>query len=203
MSTKPTPEEMGRNLEDFAEDAKLEEEAKRLGTRTKAEVAARSNLSEENRQRARALGQRAADAFAEAKAKEGPRAVHASDAPRPPPSRGMRWGLPLGIAAGFAAVAAVEGQAILAWLQGPVTPPPMHDAGPGQDRARELVAEAREECRVGRYAECVVKLNQAERIDPALERDPAAVELRAGAEAKLRDEAMKAVDGGATIQPQK
>jgi hypothetical protein len=68
MSEKRTPEEEGKNLEDFVEDMKLEREALRLGTKTRREVQASYKLSDEQREKARALGRRMKEAYAEADA---------------------------------------------------------------------------------------------------------------------------------------
>jgi hypothetical protein len=71
---KPTPEEMGRNLEEFAFWHSLEKEAELLGTRTKRELEASSTLTPEQRARAREMGRRAKEAYAKAMAEKEARA---------------------------------------------------------------------------------------------------------------------------------
>jgi hypothetical protein len=90
-----TPEEQGKNLEEFAE---LEEEAKRLGSMTKAEVAASIQSSGHDQEEAREIGRRAAEAFAKAKAEEKSVGKRSPILPRPNeptnPHQQMRWHAP-------------------------------------------------------------------------------------------------------------
>jgi hypothetical protein len=196
MSTKPTPEQMGKNLEDFAADAKLEEEADRLGTRKKGEVAESLALSEEDRERARALGQRAAEAFAKRKAEAKPLLPPPQIAPAP--SRKIaRWAVPLGIAATFAMVLAMEREALLAWIQnlGPTTVGSARDAGGDRAEANELRGRAREDYRQGRFEDCLKKLDAAKALDPEGEANAEITAMRSHAAAELaRDAAARGAE---------
>jgi hypothetical protein len=202
MNRKPTPEEMGQNLEEFAEKHELLEEADRLATRTKGEVLASLASSPHDQERAKEMGRRAAEAFAKARREreaEGPVKPAAAIAVIEPPSRSpVRWMLPLGLAAGFAMTAAFEGSAILAWLEGPVTPPNTQDASGPHNRALELVAEAREDCKSARWDDCVIKISNATNLEPALSRNPEVTEMRRMAEQKLLEESMPKVDAEPT-----
>jgi hypothetical protein len=190
MSTKPTPEQMGKNLEDFASDAKLEEEAHRLGTRKKGEVAESLALSEEDRQRARALGQRAAEAFAQRKVEAKPLAPPSKTAPAPP-RKIARWAVAVGIAATFAMVLAMGGEALLAWIEnlGPTTVGSARDAGDDRAEANELRGRAREDSRQGRFEDCLKKLDAAKALDPAGDANAEITAMRSHAAAELAQDA--------------
>jgi hypothetical protein len=198
MSSKLTPEEMGRNLEELVQAEELVEEAKRLGTLTKGEVAESIASSGHDQERARAMGRRAAEAFAkaaaEAKDKEAAKVAPdaklaekpTSIAPLPPP-RPSRWAIPLGIAATFAAVLGLEGQTLVAWFNGvgPTTVGSGKDAGAEHTRALALDDAALEDYRQGHYADCLRKLDEAKALDPETAGIPSVVQLRKDAEAAM------------------
>jgi hypothetical protein len=198
MSRKLTPEEMGQNLEEFAEKHALLEEAEKLETRTKAEVLAIVAASPHDHERAREIGRRAAEAFAqdrrEREAESGPQPAAAMLAIEPPSRSPVRWMLPLGLAAGFAMTAAFEGSAILAWIEGPVKPPKIEDAGPRDERPLELLAQAREDYAQARWTDCLLKLSHATSLQPALSRNPEVMEMRRTAEQRLLEESTPKVD---------
>jgi|HubBroStandDraft_1064217.scaffolds.fasta_scaffold55767_2 hypothetical protein len=202
MNRKPTPEEMGQNLEEFADKHELLQEAERLGTRTKAEVLASLASSPHDQERAKEMGRRAAEAFA--KGQRGPESqgfvkpVTAVLAIEPPSRPGVRWMLPLGLAAGFALTVAFEGPAILAWIEGPVNPK-MQDAGPPHRKAEELVAQAREDCKSARWSDCILKISNATSLEPALSSNPEVTEMRRMAEEKLLEESTPKVDAGPKV----
>jgi hypothetical protein len=198
MSRKPTAEEMGKNLEDFAEDAKLLEEARGLGQRTKRDVAQSIEGSGHDEARAREMGRRFAEEFAKQEAeiqaakadsakgaeKNAESSARTSEAPERGPKRRLRWAWPLGIAAGFATALAAGWPTIEVWLEGAVASPGGGDAGPKEREARDLVLRASEDYAAGRYRECLEKLDRATALEPALASDPDVSELRAAARAK-------------------
>lgn len=198
MTSKLTPEEMGKNLEDIVDDLALLDEARGLGKRTKADLDASISLSPEDSARAEEMGRRANEAFAKARREreaEGPVKPAPAIAVIEPPSRSpARWMLPLGLAAGFAMTAAFEGSAILAWIEGPVNLPQSQDASAPHQRAEELVAEAREDYNNARWADCVIKISNATSLEPALSRNPQVTEMKRMAEQKLYEESLPKVD---------
>jgi hypothetical protein len=191
MSDKLTPEEMAKNLEEFAEDFRLEEEARRLPTMTKAEVAASLAGSGHDQEKARAIGRRAAEAFAKAAAEaEAKRAAEAPVAKVVPigSRRAVRYLVPLAAAAAVvAALAAFEGPAIVAWLSAPPGPDDIRvGAGRGRlEEAHALRQDAYKDYSAERYAECLQKLDEAKALDASGE---TSVEwLRARAQAGLAE----------------
>jgi hypothetical protein len=197
MNRKPTPEEMGQNLEEFADKHELLKEAERLGTRTKGEVLASLASSPHDQERAKEMGRRAAEAFA--KSQRGPESqgfvkpAVAVAAIEPPSRPVVRWMVPLGLAAGFALTAAFEGPAILAWIQSPVDPPKMQDASTPR-KAEELLAQAREDCNGARWTDCILKISKATTLEPALSSNPEVTEMRRMAEQRLLEESTPKVD---------
>ena|ERR1700722_6351982 len=87
MAKKLTPEEMGRNLEEFVFWHSLEKEADLLGTMTKREVEASITLSPEDQARAREMGRKANEAFAKARAEKEARAKEEQSAVAEPESK--------------------------------------------------------------------------------------------------------------------
>jgi|HubBroStandDraft_2_1064218.scaffolds.fasta_scaffold178364_2 hypothetical protein len=187
MTKKLLPEEMGKNLEDFAQDAKLLEEARSLGQRTNREVAESLEKSPHDGARAREMGRRAAEAFAKAEAEEKEKekekdkeeekkAKMVALAPR----RLYRWVGPAAIAASVLALFGFERDAIVLWFSGPIVTSPF-DGGPNYERARKLQEEAWNDYRDGRFAECLQKLDEAKVLYPDGDKDPDVERLRKNA----------------------
>jgi hypothetical protein len=85
-----TPEEAGRNLEEFALWNGLAEEAELLGTKTRREVEASTQLSPEEWALARELGRKAKEAFAKAEAEQQALAKRQASAVAKPASNVVR-----------------------------------------------------------------------------------------------------------------
>jgi hypothetical protein len=185
MTKKLTPEEMGENLEDFAEDARLLEEARGLGQRTNRDVAESLAKSPHDAARAREMGRRAAEAFAKAEAKEKEKKPKVFPlAPR----RAYRWAFPAAIAASFLALFAFGRSVIVAWLSGPTVTSSL-DGGPNYEPARKLREQAEDDCRLGRFGDCLRRLDEAKALYPAGDADPDIQRLRRNAEERLAREA--------------
>jgi hypothetical protein len=198
MSEKRTPEEEGKNLEDFVEDMKLEREALRLGTRTRGEVQASYKLSPEQREKARALGRSVKQAYAEADAQTQAQAQAQAQTQahekasnvvplRPRPRRG--------ILAPLAAAAALLGP--VGYLVLEELAPPLMLVGSAPDASAEIVeaeslrAQAAGALEAGQWARCIALLDEAQKKDPKGDEAPAVRDVRRIAKRKL------GVEGGA------
>jgi hypothetical protein len=112
----------------------------------------------------------------------------------PLPSRRLsRWLVPAAIAASFAALLGLEGEALVAWIEstGPNLVGSARDAAGDEADAKKLRDEAREDYRQGRFEDCLKRLDEAWALDHRGDLDPNVTELRKNAAARLSK------DGGA------
>jgi hypothetical protein len=189
---KLTPEQMGKVLEDLAEEAELE----RFDDMTSEQIEAEARAAGVDIEKTRAA---AARILEEA---ENKRAARAKEAPAPATQKPEvvrledrkkarspfpRWGTVLAIAAAFVLGFGIARQT------GLFEPPDV--VGHANDDPRavarasalRLQDEAKQDALHLRWRTCLEKLDQAKALFPALDRDPEVQDLRSAALAELAD----------------